>query len=80
MVILLLIQDRGSMSRTQIYEATGTNPRIPADRIKELLDAKLIRETPRPSDPKVMLLELTKKGIKVAEHLAKIEDCINAEA
>lgn len=73
MRILIILSKEGPMSRTAIYENMSSAPRTPMDRVNELLATRLIEEIPRPSNPRIMLIQLTKKGEKVAKHLVEIE-------
>ena len=71
--ILVALLEAGPTPRTTLYRLFTSNVRTPMDRVKELVDAGLLREVPRNPESRVMLIDLTDKGRRIARPLAEIE-------
>jgi len=71
--ILALILEEGPISRTNLYHRMSSSPRTPQDRVKELIELGLLQEVPRPSDPRMRILDLTPKGKRIADLASKMK-------
>lgn len=74
--VLVLCLREGEMPKGIIYQKLQKNTTVLQSRIKELVDAGLLREEER-SDPYRKMISLTEKGLAVAEKLKEIEDILS---
>jgi len=72
--ILLKLRETGATPKGELYKAVSLSNATLMRRIMTLIDAGLVKETPRKQRPFTKIVELTPKGRRVAELLAKVED------
>jgi len=72
--ILLVLLKSGCTSRMETYKPISQSSSTLAKRVNVLRDIGLIKETSRTAHPFTRMLELTPKGRRVAELLARVED------
>ena len=65
-ILIILLHER-QLSRTQLYTELGTGPKVPMERVNQLVTAGLVHEDIELVRPFTHTLSLTDKGRAVAE-------------
>lgn len=74
---LMLLLREGPIRKTVLYSFIGTNTAPVQKRLDEFKRDGLITIESDPTHHSAFIIELTAKGRRVAEHLAKIEDILS---
>ena len=75
--VMLMLLDKGSMSKGILSHALSSGSGVVQDRVKELKEVDLLTEKKEDRRPFRIMVELTPRGRAVAEKLREIEEILS---
>jgi DNA-binding MarR family transcriptional regulator len=68
------LQRRGAMSTNELAAAERVRPQSMSNTVRQLEEAGLVDRRPHPTDRRQVLLELTRKGVKMLEKIFAVRE------